>query len=214
MAVVKTTFKSLEHGFQFINRFPFPFSVSFKLPFAGEINLGDIVYGLCGGMCFAARDYFVAGKSVPAYAKVDEIPSDFLLYLWNRQLDSLGLLVVPKVIEWMLRNDNDVGRLTAQYEIPKIRRRLDQGQPVVIALIRVQRGDDPTRNHQVLAMGYDLDDVTKRITLFLYDPNHPAQEPTISLNLAHPSLGIEPVQSTGEPLRGLFMIKYKPQTPP
>jgi hypothetical protein len=150
-------------------------------------------------MCFAARDYFVAGKPVPAYTKVDEIPSDFLLYLWNRQLDSLGLLVVPKVIEWMLRNDNDVGRLTAQYEIPKIRRRLDQGQPVVIALIRVQRGDDPTRNHQVLAMGYDLDDLAKRITLYLYDPNHPAQEPTISLNLVHPSLGIEPEAELGQP---------------
>jgi len=213
MTVVRTAFKSQDQGFKFVNSFPFPYSVSFKLPFAGEINLGDIVYGLCGGMCFAAQDYFTSGKPIPTYTKVDEIPSNFLLYLWNRQLDSLGLLVVPKVIEWMLRSDIDVGRLTVQYEIPKIRRRLDQGQPVVMGLIRVQRGDDPTRNHQVLAEGYDLDDLAKRITLFLYDPNHPDQEPTISLNLAHPSLGIEPAQSTGEPLRGLFLIKYNFQSP-
>jgi hypothetical protein len=213
MEKVRTNFIPGERGFRFVNSFPFPFSVSFKLPFAGQVDLGDIIYGLCGGMCFASLDYFYAGKRVPGYQKVQEIPNRYLFYLWDRQLDSLGLLVVPRVIEWMLREDINVGQLTARNEIPKLRRRLDKGLPCVLALIRTSRGDDPTRNHQVLATGYDYDPQTGLMTISLYEPNYPGKEPSIQLNLAHPSKGIHAIQSTGEPLRGFFLINYRQQQP-
>jgi hypothetical protein len=213
MIAIRTSFSPQTNGFRFVNRFDFPYSVSFKLPFTGSIDLGDIIYGLCGGMCFAALDYFLVGKPVPQIDDPQKLDSNYVLYLWERQLDSLGLLTVPKVIELMLREDIDAGRRTAQYEIPKLRRRLDQGLPTVLALIRTRRGDDPTRNHQVLVTGYDFDPLTKKLAAHLYEPNYPGQEPTLNFDLSQPSLGIHPAQSTGEPLRAFFVIPYNQESP-
>ena len=178
------------------------------------------MYGLCGGMCFAALDYFHAGKPVPDQITVPAIGTDLYRYLWDRQLDTLSLPVILRVIEWMLRDDGDVARLTARREFPKLYRRLDKGNPAVLALIRGRGVEDPTQNHQVVAVGYDFDETTRQLTVYLYDPNHPydpnypGQEPRLTMNLARPSRGIEAAQSTGEPLRGFFVIAYKPQTPP
>ncbi len=212
MALVKTNFNSQTHGFHFVNSFEF--SSEIDLPFGKTIDLGDVVYGLCGGMCFSALDYFHAGKLIPTITEVDDIDTKYKLYLWDRQLDSLRLPVVPKVIEWMLRNDNDVGRRTSRYEVPKLRRRLDKGTPAVLALIRVRVGESATQNHQVLATGYEFDQVTRHMTVHLYDPNHPGKKPRITMELARPSQGINPKQSTGEPLRGFFIIKYRRQRLP
>jgi hypothetical protein len=35
-----------------------------------------------------------------------------------------------------------------------------------------------------------------------YDPNHPGETPTLTMNLTKPSVGIALAQSTGEALRG------------
>jgi hypothetical protein len=212
MMHVNTDFIPQEHGFRFVNRFEF--SGEFKLPFGIRIDLGDIVYGLCGGMCFAALDYFNLGEPIPTIADVEDVGQEYKTYLWDRQLDSLWLPVVPKVIEWMLRDDIDVGRSTARWEVPKMRRRIDKGTPVVLALIRVSLGESATKNHQVLATGYEFDDITKQLTIHVYDPNHPLEKPTLTMDLARPSQGINAKQSTGEPLRGFFIIEYKSQKPP
>ena len=212
MALVRTDFSAQHHGFGFVNHFKFSFE--FKLPFAGSINLGHIVYGLCGGMCFAALDYFHAGKPLPTRTSVQEVQPDLRSYLWERQLDSLSLPVILKVIEWMLQDDGHVGRLTARREFPKLHRRLDKGNPAVLALIRGRGVQDPTQNHQVVAVGYDFDETTRHLTVYLYDPNHPGQEPTLSMNLTRPSRGIAAAQSSAEALRGFFVIAYKRQTLP
>lgn len=214
MAQATTGFKPDRNGYLFVNSFPFPFSVTFNLPFAGTVDIGDIVYGLCGGMCFGALDSFYMGQTIPDYRQVDEIPARYLRYLWDRQIDSFGLLVIPKVIEWMLRSDVDIALRTSRYEIPKLRRRLDRGEPTVLALIRAERGDDPTRNHQVLATGYEFDESKRSILIELYDPNHPQKKPSLKFDLTRPSSGISPKQSTGEFLRGFFVIKYRSQQPP
>ena len=144
MAQARTQFIAEQRGFRFVNRFTVPFPTRIKLPLIGEIDLQKIVYGLCGGMCFAVLDYLYAGRLVPDYEQPADLPKYYLRYLWDRQLDSMGLVVIPKVIEWMLREDRDVALRTARYEVPKVRRRLDQGNPVVIALIRQggERSDD------------------------------------------------------------------------
>lgn len=211
--MTKTAFIAPTHGFKFVNRFEFDLGVSFQLPLVSAVNLGDIVYGLCGGMCFASLDYFYSEKKLPPYSRPEDIPTSYLLYLWDRQLDSLRLLVVPKVIEWMLRDDNDVGRRTVRYEVPKLRRRLDKGQPVVLALIRARGLDRVSKNHQVMAVDYEEDLRTRQMTIHLYDPNHPGKQPKITLDLSRPSRGINIKQSTGEALRGFFMINYRWQAP-
>lgn len=212
MQTISTNFQPLERGFHFINSFDF--DVTLDLPFINPIQLKEIFYGLCGGMCFAALDYFNAGLPIPTVADNDHLPPALLTYLHTRQLDSLGLPVVPKVIEWMLRDDLDVGRLTARTEVPKLRTRLEKGQPCVLGLIRVHSGENPTDNHQVLATGYDFDDQSGLMTIHLYDPNHPGEAPSLTLNLSQPAQGINLSQSTGEPLRAFFLINYKAQKPP
>jgi hypothetical protein len=211
MVPIQTKFIPRDHGFHFINRFDLDFD--FDLPLIGKVNLGDIVYGLCGGMCFAALDHYHSGKPVPAYNSEQDIPSAFHAYLVRRQIDSMMLPVIPKVIEWMLRDDEDLALRMARYEIPKIRRSIDGGDPVVLALIRVGGVNDPTRNHQVLARGYSFDPDAKDLVLYLYDPNWPEKEPEIHLNLVKPSQGVSPQQSTGESLRGFFQINYRQEAP-
>ena len=214
MVPVHSKFNLQKNGLLFINSFTLPFDTKITLPIVGEIDLGKVVYGLCGGMCFAALDYFYAGQPVPAFKQPQDIPADYLIYLWDRQIDSMGVVVVPKVIEWMLHEDKDVGSSTARYEVPKMRRQLDQGKPVVLGLVRGKGISDPTVNHQVLAIGYDFDEALRQIEIYLYDPNHPGSESNLTMNLANPSQGLQATQDTGETTRGLFVITYQPQHPP
>lgn len=210
---VGTPFRPRVDGFKFVNRFEVPFSVMFPLPFVSPINLDNVIYGLCGGMCFGALDYFYAGKPIPTIKKVDDIDNRFLLYLWDRQLDSLKLTVVLRVMEWMLIEEKVAARRVAQREVPKIKRRIDKGQPAVLALIRTSGAANPTQNHQVMVVGYDYSPETRDIEFKLYDPNHPKKEPKLTMNLARPSSGIGLRQSTGENLRGFFVINYRRQNP-
>ncbi len=212
MTLVSTNFSPPRDGFRFINRFEFNFPVKIPLPFVGEVDLSNVVYGLCGGMCFSALDYFYSGDPVPDVSQVSEIEPKLFAYLCDRQLDSLGIPILLKVIRWMVSDDHYIGLHMTRYELPKLRRRLDKGEPVVLALIRVRGLDDPTKNHQVLTTGYEYDPDTKQMVLTLYDPNHPGKEPTLNMDLNRPGEGIQISQSTGEFLRGFFIIGYTPQT--
>jgi hypothetical protein len=214
MTQQRTTFNTAKQGFKFINSFELSFPSTIPLPIFGAVDLKKIIYGLCGGMCFAALDYFYAQRPVPDYSQPDQLSFAYELYLWDRQIDSMLPLTIPTVIEWMIRDDLDVAARCARTEVGKLRRSLDRGKPAVLALIRAKQGESPTENHQVLATGYDFSDDTKQIKIYLYDPNHPGLTPTIDLNLARPSQGIQISQSSGEPLRAFFVIQYSPQQPP
>jgi len=216
MQKVRTNFTPIKNGFKFENSFDFPDFFEFKLPIirVAPIFLDDMVYGLCGGMCFASLDYFNAGNTLPKYTDPDDISLKLFQYLWERQLKSLSSSVVRKVFKWMILDDNLLARSVNQYEIPKLKKKLDSSQPAVLALIRVKWITSPTKNHQVLATGYDFDPVTHDMTVYIYDPNHPREEHTISMNLSKPSQGIDLIQSSGEKLRGFFLIDYTKHTPP
>lgn len=206
--VSRTEFSPRVHGFHFANAFRFSFE--FNLPFFGRVDLGSMVYGLCGGMCFAALDYLLAGRPMPTSTSVPPRRSGLYAYLWQRQLDSFSGPVLPlKVIEWMLRTNEDVERLTAGKEFPRLRTTINQGTPAVLCLIRARGLVDPTQNHQVLATGYRLDTATGQVTIHVYDPSHPGQEPTLSMSLGDPDAGIDLAQSTRERLRGFFVVKYR-----
>ncbi|HEX6303774.1 MAG TPA: SH3 domain-containing protein [Anaerolineales bacterium] len=211
MAVVKSNFSSQFNGFRFVNRFEFDFP-DLPIPFVGKVKPNDVVYGLCGGMCFSALDYFYAQEQLPEASQIDELDTGLFTYLVDRQLDSLTIPVLLRVIRWMVSDDRYIGLRMTRYELPKLRRRLDKGDPSVLALIRVKGLGDPTQNHQVLATGYEYDPSTKRMLVNLYDPNHPGKEPTLTMDLNRPSQGIHISQSTGEALRGFFLINYLPQT--
>ena len=176
-------------------------------------SLGDLVYGLCGGLCFAAIDYFNVKMPVPVYQNTDEIPWRYFLYFWQRQLHSLKKGVIPKLFKWMLTDDVSLARSVNRWEVPKILNRLKEGQPVPMVLLRTKGLSDPMKNHQFLAIGYEFDPLTKDLLIHLYDPNHPGKQPKLTMNLRNPGQGIHLAQSTGEPLRGFFAIDYQKQTP-
>jgi len=212
----RTPFVPQQAGFKFINQFDFPDFFQLKLPFIrfAPISIGEVMYGLCGGMCFAALDYFNAPKPIPTLTDVDEIPLKLFYYLWVRQLDSLSAEAVHKVFKWMVLDDNTLARVVNQWEIPKLRNQIDVHKPVALALVRTKGIADPTKNHQVIALGYDFEPTAKDMKIYLYDPNHPDAQPTLSMNLSKPSQGIGLAQSTGEPIRGFFLLDYEFKSPP
>lgn len=212
MAAGMTDFGAAEHGFRFRNRFEFSLLSEFQLPIGGK-TLGSIVYGLCGGMCFAALDYFYAGIPVPDTESVDDLNLEFFNYLWERQMDSLELDTLGKVLKWMLYSDRTVSIRTANQEAPRLRALIDTGDPVVLALVRVAGLNDPTKNHQALATGYDFDTISGEMTVQFYDPNYPGHSHNSFLNVTKPSTGIGGIQDSGELFRGFFVIDYERQNP-
>ena len=211
MVKIQTPFSTHLHGFIFLNHFNLKLPIKYKLPIGGVIDLNDVTIGLCGGMCFTALDYYFSGLSRPEDKQPNQIDKKTLLYLCERQLDSLNLLVVLKFLEWMLLEEHTLAVRIARRELPRIRRSLDKGQPVVLGLVRVRGFGNPTHNHQVVATGYEFNSATKDLVLNIYDPNHPLRDVTIQMNLAHPSSGIHLVQSSGELLRGIFIVPYQPR---
>ena len=212
MALQRTTFDPQQHGFRFANYFSF--SLDFDLPLVPPIDLGEIIFGLCGGMSFAALDYFHAGIPIPTMDTQPEPGTPLHSYLLRRQIGSLTKPAVPlRILEWMLREDGDIARQTARREFPKVRRRIAKGNPAVLLLLRAGGVSDPTQNHQVVVTGYDLDEGTGQLTLFLYDPNHPEPAEEVQISMTLPSRDRQAVlaQSTGEHLRGFFVLAYGPR---
>jgi hypothetical protein len=216
MESVKTTFQPKLHGLPFVNYFEFPDFFQLKLPLipSSLTSLDNLVYGLCGGMCFAALDYFYAQISPPQYAKTQDIPWPYFLFFWQRQINSLNKPVVPKLIEWMLSDDITLAKKMNRWEITKIQNRLKTGEPAALLLVRVKGITDPTKNHQVLAIGYEYEPLTKDLKIFLYDPNYPGEQPELTMNLTNPSQGIALQHSKGDGLRGFFFVDYQKQKPP
>lgn len=208
MATVRTDFSAKTHGFRFRNFFETKLAVKFDLPLVGSVDLSKVIFGLCGGMCFTALDFFNEGDVVPESSDSLKLEKRLFTYLCDRQLDSLKIPVLLKIIEWMLAEDNQLAAFMTRSELPKLRRRLDKGEPAVLGLIRVQGWGNPTLNHQVLATGYDYDEASKMMVVQIYDPNHPGEEPTITLDLSAPKNGLNLRQSTGETLRGFFIVPY------
>lgn len=208
MAIVATIFNPLIHGYRFTNRFSIPLSET--LPLIGKIDLGSLMVGLCGGMCFSVLDNFHAGVAVRPRKTIPKAGTALSNHLILKQIESLippdGVI---KVLNWTAREDRYIWRHTAGREFGKLRHRLGKGEPAVLALIRAARGTDPLKNHQVVAHQYQINHASGDVKIGIYDPNHPSKKPTLSLNIQNPNQGIGATQSTGEPLRGFFIVDYK-----
>jgi len=213
MTSQNTGFSAPDHGFHFVNAFDFSFN--FALPFLPPVDVGKILYGLCGGMCFGALDYFHAGRPIPGQTNAPADSTPLYLYLVERQLASLALPQVPlQVMAWMLMDDERVWSLTVETEFPKLRASIDAQQPAVLALIRAKGASDPTRNHQVVGLAYDLDEPSQTVKIGLYDPNQPGQAPSLTLNLRRPFAEPGLTETSDVPARGFFVLNYQPNLPP
>jgi len=187
-----------------------------------ERNLSP-VYGLCGGMCFAALDCHRVGIPMSRLFGRLERPmpgSPLHRYLWKRQLDSWASDGLRFVVWLVFLNHVPARRpfgggaawlkRRSQREWRKLKAFLDAGQPMPIGLVRDRK--NLYDNHQVVALGYDeVDDTHARIRI--YDPNCPGGESTIELHFQADALDGRESCGGSVPLRGFFVERYRAKLP-
>ena len=202
-------FSARANGFAFPNSFPSGSPVvELPTPF-GRWKFGDAGAGLCGGMVFAAMDYYLHG--------IEELPATpgpaLFRYFCKRLLDSWNLpLGAVKYYDWQ-RRKRGLLRLTILNEWPRIRARLHAGIPVALGVVKGYGYGwrQLSSNHQVLCYGYDFDELSRSVTLAIYDPNYPGDD---GASLSFPSEfadGESMIAHSceGPTVRGLFLTEYR-----
>jgi hypothetical protein len=216
-------FTPLIHGFSFQNNFPgIPFIIRKKSIINELVHIlffRNNSYGLCGGMCFAALDYFYSEKEIPYIESTPEA-GDFLhSYIFKRQNDTYGHFgkFISKFILWSLISDIKLQSNTYK-EFSDIQLFLDRKQPIVLGLVYVHLSKSIAiwSNHQVIAYKYEID--SEKNTVYLYDPNFPGRE-DIVIELVKTEKGLQCIQrdlqsNAGIAVRGFFKIPYSSNVPP
>ena len=218
------------NGFAFDNAWPDQPAVVVGTPF-GDLSLGNAAAGLCGGMVFAALDYWHAQVCPPAGQPAAGTP--LYAFIVRRLIDSWHLPAgVAQYYLWMNLPDGDSGfdvlgrhvvteRGLAWRSIveqwPQVRAGVDAGSPVALGLVTVASGNpaDLGKNHQVLAFGYAT--AGSRVTLQVYDPNQAGRDDvTVSFDTAAPArpTAFTHTVAIAEPVRGFFVTAYAPASLP
>jgi hypothetical protein len=228
-----TDFLPVNNGFHFDNLFE---SVP-SLKLIGDLRYGDASKGLCGGMVYAALDYFIAGLDIPIIPETDlsrrfgsPLHGPIFDYIGKRLFSSFDVpsgvwsyieLMHPDFPDFQAREGilglaplSRAWRMVRQ-EWPIIKTKLDAGQPCPLGLICIKSADlnQLGKNHQVLAYGYDL--VGTDLTLFIYDPNiHDDNGITLKLSIADPEQKTPVTYSGQEQVYCFFHTNYTFSIPP
>ncbi|MEM6788778.1 MAG: hypothetical protein AAF715_14755 [Myxococcota bacterium] len=167
----RTRFKPEVHGFNFSNSF------QNEAPF--DIRIG----GLCGGMAYAALDYFqTRGRSVPRQDFRPANRAPLQRYLYRRQLDTFRSTAgrwTDMALNPFGRRDRELFNKALGSEFARVRSSIDRGAPIALGL---QPYDSSTSQHQVLAIGYKRGP-GKAVQVYLYDPNAPNKTLTMKADL-------------------------------
>ncbi len=208
------------HGFPFPNGFPCGTPVIVVPTPFGRLAVGDASFGLCGGMVFAALDFYYHGLA----GRPDVCGPRLTRYFSRRLLDSWNFpFGILKYYDWQRRPGGTVHhagvrlmdgltRLTIVNEWPRIRTELHAGRPAPLGVVKA-RGLSPWKlpqHHQVLCYGYDLDEETRELALAVYDPNYPGDDTALSIRL-HDSDAEQPLRHSceGPTVRGVFLAEYR-----
>ncbi len=200
-----TSFSPALHGFHFDNSFTLQPSIF-------DLELGSWDMGFCGGMCAAATNRFNIGEPIPNDTAAPIDGSSLFEELLKRQKRTMPIEIIRKVYDWQRRPDeggwnkpHSLGYLTKQ-EWSSLKVDLDAGHPTILVLIRVEGYvANVSKNHQVLAIGYEWNPVTKDLAIQVYDPNDHGKINTLSMNLGLPNSKLRASDSTGKRLRGFFI---------
>jgi hypothetical protein len=213
-------------AFAFPNSWPSAPGVSVHTP-VGTIGIGNAARGLCGGMAFAALDYWHSQASPPR-TRPDPGTSQYK-FIVRRLVDSWHIPAgVAKYYAWMCLPDADttvrisgrtatvrgVRRRTVEGEWPKVRVCIDAGQPAALGVVTVASSNPLLlgHNHQVLAYGYDT--TRTQVSLDVYDPN---SGPDDCVRIRFDTSSGAPFAhnlNVDWPVRGFFVTAYRPVTPP
>jgi hypothetical protein len=218
------------HGFAFTNSWP-P-APAIEIPTGlGTLGIGNVAGGLCGGMVFAALDYWHAGISPPA---AQPAPGSALYrYVVRRLIESWHLpRGAARYYGWMSLPDGNtrvyvLGRQvltqrgaawrTIAAGWPGIRASLDRGVPVALGLV-TEASANPLKlghNHQALAFGYAQSG--REVIVRVYDPNSGPQDGVgIAFDVSAPARAARFAHNLNlaRPVRGFFSVAYSPATPP
>lgn len=215
-------------GFAFPNTWPPAPAVTVPTPL-GRIGMGNAARGLCGGMIFAALDYWYAGLAPPPDRPTPETP--LYRFIVRRLLESWNMPSgAATYYAWMALPDHD-GRLssrgrtiaswhgvwmrTVDRQWPLVRASIDRGEPAPLGLVTMASANPGVigRNHQVLAYRYQL--AGTQVTVNVYDPNS-GRDDRVSIafdEAAGPATFAHNVKIRW-PVRGFFLTAYSPAIPP
>ena len=214
---VKTPFNPAGDGFEFAN--------NFKNIVISELDV--TTSGLCGGMSYAALDYFLASAPIPQqdYMPAEGVPLQS--YIYDRQVTSLK----ENADKWAEYGFNPGGARNREFfnwglqagsgRLGELIAHIDRAQPIPLGLLNAQ---ELAMHHQVLATGYelgryigDLGDHIEDLSIFIYDPNFPRRGMMLKPDVAAATY-IEKYDDgtdTGKRWRAYFVdTKYAPKTPP
>jgi hypothetical protein len=208
----RASFRPSRHGFAFANSWPPAPAISIRTP-AGRIGIGNAALGLCGGMVFAALDYWQADREPPASQPAPGAP--LYRFIVRRLLQSWRLPAgVVRYYLGMLATDGELAGRTISRQWPAVKALLDRGQPVTLGVVTVASANPLLlgHNHQVLAYAYDQADAA--VTLLVYDPNSgPDDAVTIRFSSAANGPFTHNI-AVSWPVRGFFLTRYTPAEPP
>lgn len=224
------SFVPLPNGFAFTNSWPSAPAVTVPTPF-GQVGIGNAANGLCGGMVFAALDYWISGQAPPQEQPAPGSP--LFKYIVRRLIDSWHVPGgVVEYYQWMTLPDADLsvsllGRpvvvqrgvswRTIEQQWPLVKASIDAGVPAPLGVVTVKSANvaELGRNHQVCAYAYTVSG--SDVIVNVYDPNS-GQDDGVWIRFGTASPGQATVFSSNLnlalPVRGFFLTAYTPATPP
>ncbi|HZJ02820.1 MAG TPA: hypothetical protein VFE20_03915, partial [Thermoleophilia bacterium] len=195
-------FDPLVHGFGFPNRYH---NLVLARP---RVNTS----GRCGGMVFAALDYYLSGLPVPRFESEEFPPRNahpLSRYIYRRQLDSFVRPTALRFV-WETLRPAPFPPLSRAFEF--LRLSLMDGVPVVLGLVRARSLRALGNNHQLLAYATDgLDPECDECVVRTYDPNFPGRVSELFLGPGRE--GLEHAES-GVVWRSFFVQTYRAKSPP
>lgn len=211
-----TRFDPSVNGFHFRNAFQTVTGVF-------DITTG----GLCGGMVYAALDYFNKGQAAPAQTYTPVNGTQLQSYIYARHMTSLER-AMPK---WVELHANPLGARNAEFfnwglqgtgggRLQELRAEIDAGRPVPLGLKSLDA--DPSNDHVVLAIGYDMGRYRgdlgankEDLKIFIYDPNSGNRMVTLYPVPSEAKYCMDSANGT-KCFRTYFVMKnaWTPQTPP
>lgn len=216
-----TSFLPSKHGLHFPNWWPPGTPDLIVHTPIGDVPIGNANAGLCGGMCFTARDLFDANRQPPADTTSPPGGSALTTYLTWRLLASWNIPAgVLTYYYWANTPDHDtmigvrhgVARMTIEDQIPQVTASIDAGRPCALGLVTVYSAD-PTmlgHCHQVLAYAYERSGTYFKA--HVYDPNSPDDDNVyVGLDTSDPgqTTPIDNNVNLGDlPIRGFFFTQY------
>ncbi len=171
-----TKFDPAIHGFNFSNR-------GFK-PYLGDGGSISVDFsGFCGGMTYAAGDYFYKKIPRPDQDYQPAAGTTLYNYIYSRQsksIENISGQIAEFTINPFGSRNNEFWGWAVNEKLRQLVNSIDAGRPTPILMLRV--GKAPADNHWVMAIGYDLggykwkkenDPNVNNIKIFIADPNEP-----------------------------------------